>query len=33
MANVNKSKFSNIKVVIPSRLMLEQFSLVVAAQY
>ncbi len=32
MANVNKSKFSNIKVVIPSTLMIKQFALVVAPQ-
>ena len=32
MPNVNKSKFSNIKVTIPSPLMLEQFASVVAPQ-
>ena len=32
MANVNKSKFSSIKVIIPSPLMLEQFASVVATQ-
>ena len=32
MANVNKSKFSSIKVIIPSPLMLEQFTSVVATQ-
>ncbi|OEU81257.1 MAG: hypothetical protein BA872_02840 [Desulfobacterales bacterium C00003060] len=32
MANVNKSKFSNIKVVIPSSLMLDQFNSFVAIQ-
>ena len=32
MANVNKSKFSSIKVVIPSALMLDQFNSFVANQ-
>ena len=32
MANVNKSKFSSIKVVIPSSLMLDQFNLFAANQ-
>ena len=32
MANVNKSKFSSIKVVIPSSLMLDQFNSIVAQQ-
>jgi type I restriction enzyme S subunit len=33
MANVNKSKFSSIKIIIPSSLMLEQFASVVAPQF
>lgn len=33
MANVNKSKFSSIKIIIPSSLMLEQFASVVTPQF
>ncbi len=32
MANVNKSKFSSIKVVIPSSLILDQFNSIVSTQ-
>ncbi|RZB36130.1 MAG: hypothetical protein SRB2_02481 [Desulfobacteraceae bacterium Eth-SRB2] len=32
MANVNKSKFSSIKVVVPSELMISQFNSFVATQ-